>query len=205
MSNDLNLRCACGSIHGKISAVTPKNVNRLICHCDDCQAFVKYLGQQKQVLDEHGGTEICQTSVGKITLEKGHDNISALRLSPKGILRWYATCCDAPICNTLASPGIPFVGVVGARLSPKDPTVSMDQAVGPVNGRVHIKYASGDMAAIKNEEVSLVGQGLRMMINMAKARLGGDHKRTPFFDALGSPIVEPKLISLEEKTRLYQS
>ena len=38
---------------------SPEAVNRMVCYCDDCQAFVHYLGHA-DLLDAHGGTDIVQ-------------------------------------------------------------------------------------------------------------------------------------------------
>ena len=34
-------------------------VNRVVCYCDDCQAFLHYL-KRADLLDAHGGTDIVQ-------------------------------------------------------------------------------------------------------------------------------------------------
>ena len=42
---------------------------------------------------------------------QGQHRIVGLRLTPKGLFRWYASCCNTPVGNTL-TPAIPFVGIV---------------------------------------------------------------------------------------------
>jgi hypothetical protein len=43
-------------------------------------------------------------------------HLRLMRLSEKGLLRWYAGCCDTPLFNTMATPKVPFVGVLTDRL-----------------------------------------------------------------------------------------
>lgn len=38
------------------------------------------------------------------------ENLACLRLTDKGLLRWYSTCCQTPIGNTSANWKISFVG-----------------------------------------------------------------------------------------------
>jgi Family of unknown function (DUF6151) len=42
---------------------------------------------------------------------KGQDQIEGLRLTPKGLYRWYAKCCNTPVGNTRA-PALPFVSML---------------------------------------------------------------------------------------------
>ena len=41
---------------------------------------------------------------------QGQDRIVGLRLTTKGLFRWYTRCCHTPVGNTV-SASIPFVGV----------------------------------------------------------------------------------------------
>ena len=50
-------RCSCGALRGQIVPYRNERPKRLICYCDDCQAFAKILGRGEDVLDEHGGTD----------------------------------------------------------------------------------------------------------------------------------------------------
>lgn len=109
MNDDLELRCRCGNVHGRVRDVSPRTVNRVVCYCDDCQAYVHHLGRA-ELLDAHGGTDIVQVSPATLTFDRGMENIAGVRLGPKGLYRWYATCCKTPLGNT-ASPAIPFIGI----------------------------------------------------------------------------------------------
>lgn len=205
MAYDLDITCSCGEVRGTVSNVNPRSVNRLICHCDDCQAFARYSGRPQEELDANGGTEICQTSAGAVSFQTGEDKLAALKLSPKGILRWHTTCCRSTMCNTLAGRAMPFVGIMRNRLSPKADGVAFEDIVGPLRGRVHLKFATGVVQSIEPEEVSLFRQVPRMAKIMLKGWLRGDHKRSPFFDAEGNPLKTPILIALDQKACLYRT
>jgi hypothetical protein len=63
------------------------------------------------VLDPAGGTDIFQMPAGRVNLTAGTDAVRCLRLSDKGVLRWYIDCCRTPIGNTAASPRFPVIAV----------------------------------------------------------------------------------------------
>jgi hypothetical protein len=120
MGRDAVLRCRCGEVRGKVTNASPKTVNRAICYCDDCQAFLHHLGRT-DLLDAHGGTDIVQVAPATLSFERGGDRIVGLRLSPKGLYRWYAACCKTPTGNTLG-PGLPFVGIAAQGFENPDDT-----------------------------------------------------------------------------------
>ncbi len=78
------LKCSCGEIEGSILD-KPKKGNYLICYCDDCQKYAKYLKAEDKTLDSNGGTEIYQVTPNKVSFHKGKENIACLRLTPKGL------------------------------------------------------------------------------------------------------------------------
>src|SRR5271170_7107234 len=112
MSSTVPLRCRCGAVRGVMTDVSPVTGNRVICHCNDCQAFARFLGQDG-VLDARGGTDIFQVAPSQIRVTEGADHLVCVRLSEKGLFRWYAGCCKTPIGN-MAGARFPFIGVVGA-------------------------------------------------------------------------------------------
>ena len=199
MSQTATLSCACGLVTGRVNNLTPKSTAHLYCHCKDCQAFAIYLGKQEQVLDANGGTEICQTSCANLTIETGVDHLRPLRLSPSGLMRWHATCCNTPLFNTMAKPGMPFIGLFVTALCAD----RLTDMIGPVRGRGFLKYATGDVSRIKAEELKMPSYILSFARMMLSARLRGDNKRSPVFDHDGLPISEPFVIPLEEKAQLY--
>lgn len=85
------LSCMCGKVKGAVAVSAP--TNHVVCYCRDCQAFARFLGQEA-ILDRHGGTEIVQTNASKVTLSEGMEHLAAIRLTNKGLLRYYAGGCN---------------------------------------------------------------------------------------------------------------
>ena len=110
MSQVAELRCRCGEVSGRVDDASPQTVNRVICCCDDCQAFSYHLGRA-DLLDAQGGSDIVQVAPAALSFHRGADRIVGLRLTPKGPFRWYSSCCNTPLGNT-TGPAVPFVGIV---------------------------------------------------------------------------------------------
>jgi hypothetical protein len=196
--NDVALRCRCGTVRGVAHGVEPGSINHCFCYCDDCQAFAHYLGRA-DVLDAWGGTEITQMSQARVALTAGTDSIAAIRLSEKGLMRWYARCCNTPIGNTLASGALPFIGVIHAFVDA--PSTSF----GPIRGRGFAASAKGGRAAVPKDGLPDLVMVARVFAKLARWRLRGDHKRSPLFDAAtGKPLAEPRVLGVAEREELRQ-
>lgn len=204
MSTRLPLRCSCGTVRGTASNVSPKTVTRLICYCDDCQTFAHHLGVEDQVLDEHGGTDICQLSPANIAFTEGEDNIASLKQSLKGATRWYTTCCNTPIGNTMSTASMPFVGLIHAFIDHESNGRSADESIGPVLARVHERFAIGHAAS--NAARSKIQPGIMFRVGRRLIwwKLRGDAKRSPFFED-GKPIREPTMLTKDERNALRQN
>ncbi len=194
---DLQLQCRCGAVRAIARGVAPQTGNHCFCYCSDCQAFAKAL-DRVDVLDRNGGTDIFQMSQARFEFTHGVDRVACLRLTPKGLVRWYASCCNTPIGNTMATRGIPFVGVVRAFV--REPA---GDALGPVRARGFRESATGDVAAIPPDNQSLWSMLLRALRLMISWRLRGDHKRSAFFDAAsGAPLKAPRILTEVERAAL---
>jgi len=186
------IQCSCGTLKGTLSR--PESVNRCVCYCRDCQAFAHFLKREADVLDELGGTDILQTLPRYVAFTKGAENLACMRLTEKGLLRWYARCCNTPIGNTLPNFKMSFVGLIHTCLRAGDG--SLDNAFGPIRLRVHTGNAKG---ASKPKSGGFATSFLRLMGMMLRARIDGSFKTTPFFSAeSGAPIVTPKVLNTEE-------
>src|SRR5262249_30044126 len=139
MSRNATLSCSCGEVRGFVTGVSPNTVNRVVCYCDDCQAFLHHLGRP-ELLDAQGGTDIVQIAPASLSFVQGEERIVGLRLGPKGLYRWYASCCRTPVGNTVG-PAIPFVGVVAQAFESE--TQKSDNLFGRPIGRIYGKYAVG--------------------------------------------------------------
>jgi len=194
---DLPLRCRCGAVRGVARDAVPSKINRCFCYCDDCQAFAHHLGRADDVLDAHGGTEIVQMSPANVTFAAGADKIAAIRLTDKGLVRWYASCCNTPIGNTMASAGVPFIGVVRAFIT------APSAALGPIRGRAFAKSAKGGRDAVPKDGLPDLLMVARMIGKLLRWRLRGDHTRSALFDAAtGKPLVEPRVLDAAEREDL---
>jgi hypothetical protein len=188
-----SLRCRCGRVKGVIADEV--RANHVLCYCKDCQAFAHFLGRASDVLDERGGSDIVQILPKNLTFTQGVDALACMRLTEKGLLRWYASCCQTPIGNTLATPKLSFIGLVHSCL--ENPA-----AFGPVRVVVNTRSAKGEPKP-KQEGV---GTMLAWFFgNVLKARFTGEYKRTPLFRADGMPIVAPQALSSEEHARLMRA
>lgn len=110
----LPIACACGAVTGTLH--DPSAHNAVACACRDCQAYARWLGTA--VTDPRGATPILQVTPSQVELTGGHAHLAAVRLSPSGLMRWYAACCRTPIGNSLPMERPVFIGVVGPCLPP---------------------------------------------------------------------------------------
>ena len=194
---ELPLHCRCGAVRGVARGARPVKVNHCFCYCDDCQAFAHYLRRADAILDEHGGTEITQMSQASVAFTAGTDKIAAIKLTPKGLVRWYASCCSTPIGNTLATSAMPFIGVIHAFID------APSAALGPIRGRGWASRAKGGRGAVPRDGMPDVLMVARMLGKLLKWRLRGDHKRSALFDAVtGHPLVEPRVLEVAEREEL---
>ena len=176
MSASAELRCRCGEVRATVKDPSPRTVNRVICYCADCQAFAHQLGRA-DLLDSHGGTDIVQVAPASLTFLQGQDKIVGLRLSPKGLHRWYAHCCNTPVGNTV-SPSIPFVGVVAQCFASERQTP--DQLFGQPVGAILGKYAVGDVPKqVQGVSFGMILRALRLILSW---RFSGKAWPHPFFD-----------------------
>jgi len=197
MNASAELRCRCGEVRAVLKNPAPQSINRVICYCDDCQAYAHQLGRA-DLLDIHGGTDIVQVAPAALTFVKGDDRIAALRLSPKGLYRWHARCCNTPVGNTVG-PSIPFVGLVaqsftGDRQNP-------DQLFGRPVGGILGKYAVGEVPKqVRGVSFGLIVRTLRLILSW---RLGGKAWPHPFFDqATRQPRYPVTVLTREQREAL---
>lgn len=190
----LNLRCRCGKLRGQVD--TSRVASRAVCYCKDCQAYGHFLGTD--VLDSAGGTEVAATLPAAVRFEAGLENLACMSLSPKGIYRWYASCCRTPIGNTPREQTTAYVGLVRDCLDAPDE--EFDRELGAVRCRVNTKSAAAPVSSSALGTVWAVGKIGAMIM---KARLTGGYRDNPFFDGkTGEPVKPVQVLSLEERKAL---
>ncbi len=193
MGSDVLFQCRCGEVRGKVADASPGTVNRVVCYCDDCQAFAHHLARG-DLLDPQGGTDIVQVAPAALSFERGNERVVGLRLSPKGLFRWYSECCRTPMGNTLG-PAIPFIGIVAQAFE------SPDDVFGEPGGRIQGKYAVGTPPA------GSTGLNLGVMLGALRRilgwKLGGKAWPHPYFDrTTQSPNRKVTVLSQAEREAL---
>jgi hypothetical protein len=190
----MQLRCRCGTVRGEMD--TGRAYARATCYCKDCRAFARFLGQPG-VLDASGGTDVVATAPAAVRFTSGSEHVACMSLSPKGLLRWYASCCRTPLGNTPRDPKVLYAGLVAACFDAAPQVV--DAAFGP-RGRIVLNTGSAT-APVRTTPLAFLTGGLRIVAGLIRARLRRE-RTSPFFDASGRPLREPDVISREQRAAL---
>lgn len=185
----LAFACACGALSGHLTPAAVQSGTHVVCYCADCRAGELYFNQPDPA---PGPVNIFQLSPDGIVIEKGREKLALMRLSPKGLFRWYAKCCNTPIATTLKSGKTPFAGFNTRRLA--DTT-----ALGPVRTQGFVPQPGGGTKHI-NAAPAVYG----LLSRMLSARLSGRWRETPFFDpTTGDPVADPHILTKDERRALY--
>lgn len=202
----LDLACQCGEVRGRLETV-PSRTTRCVCFCRDCRAFAHALDRAADVLDARGGTEVVQMVPGALHIDQGREHIALLQLAENGLLRWYTSCCNSPIGNTLRTTRFPFIGVIDSFLT-EDARVELQRRV-PLHAHVYTQFAhdaeDGEARRVRSDEEPLGGTGIvlrRIVKIILSARLKRDARRSPLFDEAGNPVCRPKVLVEQERERL---
>jgi hypothetical protein len=183
------LKCQCGSLTGEVS--NTEFSMHAICYCKDCTAYAVYLGAKERVLDPMNGTDIVATQSKNVAFTRGVENLACMSLSPNGLLRWYAKCCNTPIANTPRDWRVPYVGLVHACLEKP-----LAKSFPPVQMHVGTKSAKGKPPSTGLAQVRAI---LGFMPRILWARLVGTYKQTPFFTASGEPVAGVTVLSSAQR------
>ncbi len=181
-------------MRGVAHEVSRDNGTRGVCYCDDCQAYARFLGAA-DLLDPWGGTELYQMMPKRVRFDAG-DKLRCVRLSDKGMHRWYVDCCHTPVGNTFGTK-VPFVGVPLAFWD----RAALDAATGEPIAYVQGKFARGDVPkhVHKTWPVSLLGRSLRLLGSWA---LAGGARPSPYFDAQGQPRATVHVLTKDARRAL---
>lgn len=190
------LKCNCGAVQGKVLKGAPSN--RVRCFCNDCQAFGRFFGPAAQVLDAHGGTEIVQVCQSRVHFDHGFEHLASIRLTNRGMIRWYAQCCHTPIGNTMSDPKMSFIGLIHTVLD----VAALEKDFGDSIALLNTKTAFGDP---KPQQRGLFGVIFRFARLVLVSRIMGYYKRSQLYTSEGSPVVPPSTLTAIELQRLKSS
>jgi len=188
------LLCRCGRAQGSVESESNLNMH-VVCYCNDCRAFVHSIGRA-EILDEFGGSELFVTTPSQLRLTSGLENLRCLRLSEEGMLRWYWSCCNTPLANTLTATGVPFVSIHRAFID-----LSNTGVLGPTR-RVQARFALGPSPP-KPQWSQSIATILKIMVFLLIGRLRGSHKPNPLF-VDGMPAATPRVLSESERNALRE-
>jgi hypothetical protein len=187
-------------MHGTVEGVTPTTDSRAICYCDDCQIYALHLGQPG-LLDERGGTDGCIFAPAQVKLAAGHEHLRCVRLSPKGLHRFYAGCCNTPLGNSV-NASFPFVILVHACMDHTAGGRTRDEDLGPPLMRMMGRFAAGGVPAGAHPKVPFGKFIPALLGHLARTLLRGLGKPSPFWSTQGRPLVEPHVIDRAERDAL---
>jgi hypothetical protein len=180
--------------------VSPAAGTRIVCYCNDCQAFARFLGRPG-IIDAWGGTDIFQLAPARVRIDRDDDALGCVRLSDKGMHRWYCRHCKTPVANTLGA-GVPFVGLIHAFIDRERLAVMLDELLGEPIGFIHTRSAVGGVPphATRRSLLRVLARSARML---AKSWLTGAGAPSPFFDEkTRAPRAQPRVLSADERRAL---
>ncbi len=188
-AKELSFSCDCGALSGRITERGVKSGTHVVCFCHDCRAAQLYF---KQPDPAPGPVDIFQMAPEEIEINRGAEHLAVMQLSPKGMLRWYAKCCNAPLATTPLTPKFPFAGVIVKRIPDNN-------SLSPITTRGFVPGPDGKQS---HEKIRYAAMGL--LKRVLKSRLSGSWKKTPFFDSeTGTPVAPPTILTKEERAAFY--
>jgi hypothetical protein len=195
----MEIQCDCGKFRAELTQFPKNTPGRLICYCDDCQAYLHFL-QRSELLDKNGGTEIIPAYPADIKFISGGEGLKCVRLLPNGMFRYYTSCCNSPVANT--DPHRPWAGILRPMYTVKNPT-ALDEALGPVKSSIMGKYAKGTPPPGTPQSFDLRGM-VTVLPFILKGKFLGKSKGSPFFEN-GQSITIPKVLTTEEHGKLLET
>lgn len=184
-TSPLQFACKCGQVTGHLSAKAVQSGTRVVCFCKDCRAASIHLGHPDPAPEP---VDVFQTSPEGVSFDTGQDLMGLFRFSPGGLMRWYATCCNTAMFNTVPNPKIPFVSVLGRIVDDPD-------RLGKVRATGFVAQPDGSTKH-KNSGVMVWGIATRALAS----RLSGSWKATPFYDVeTGKPVITPTVLTKDQR------
>jgi hypothetical protein len=187
--------CDCGNVRGILRHT--ERCTRIRCYCHDCQAFAAFLKKNHRILDEQGGTDVVIAHPRQLELSQGRDALKCMSLSDKGMLRWYAGCCNSAIGNISRNRKVAFVGLVHTFLARSES--ELNAAFGPAR---MLSCTDGARSKVASSGWRAVPTMLGFARKLLWARLSGSYRDTPFFGSNGKPMVQPLVLTPAQRAAL---
>lgn len=185
----MQVRCDCGTFQAELTHVPAHSPGRLVCHCRDCQSFLRKLGRE-DLLDPCGGTEVIPVYPGEIRIIAGREQLICNRITANGPFRWSTRCCNSPVGNAAAK--FPWFGVFHNLFRASGPDV-LDR-LGPVRARIYGRDARGTPPGPTSAKIGF-RQALTVLPFVVKGFIGSKYRGSPFFEADHvTPIVPPRML-----------
>jgi len=196
MAQDVAFACTCGGVAGLLHGVGPGAGCHLVCYCADCRAFAHHLGVADR-LQPGGGSALFQVLPARLEITRGGDRLACLRLSPRGLHRWYAACCNTPLANTVGTSRVPLAGMWRGLFADIAP-------LGPVTTHGFTRAARPG-PGVPTRDKGLVRMFGGLLRRSLVAYVAGTARQGPFFDANGAPVVAPVVLNGAERKAAYST
>ncbi|MEE3078759.1 MAG: DUF6151 family protein [Bdellovibrionota bacterium] len=199
--SSIPLKCSCGQVSGEI--VDFKGTGTHIqCACDDCQAYIHYLNKEDVFLDQFGFSEIYQVRSNQVRILNGEENIKCLRLSPKGIFRFYASCCHTPISNMIGLK-MSFAGISRSFINLDDNEI-LNQ-LGPVTYHIMTEYALREVTEKSSRKFPLI-LTLKIVKQIIHGKIFKTYLPNSFYQqSNGTSKFPVSILSLEDKKSIKEN
>lgn len=190
VAQDVPFACLCGKVHGNIKSVAPNRGNHVVCYCKSCQTAANVLGQGDRLTD-HGGTHVFQTIPSLVDFIEGSEHLACLRLSPKGLLRFYAACCNAPLFTMPDQPRFAIAGLNMDRIAEQHK---------PAFGPLRAAHATRTARNKPNDlhDYGLIRAAFTATMRAVMALIRRD-SWAPFFNADGAIAPPVRVLTLDER------
>lgn len=193
------IQCDCGKFKAQLTGFPKNTPGRCICYCDDCQTFANYLNRP-DLLDLAGGSEIIPVYPSEFKVLQGKELLACVRLSPKGLFRWYTSCCKTPVGNN--QPKFPWVGTLNQIYKAANGADYLEKTLGPIKSRIMGKFAKGGPPEGVAEKMTFK-DAMVVLPFLLRGFLTRKAKDSVFFqeDQI-TPIVQPHIMTLEERNQI---
>jgi hypothetical protein len=136
-----------------------------------------------------------------VTLTEGAEHLRCVRLSEKGLFRWYTECCRTPVGNMVGAR-FPFIGLIQPFMDHDGVGRSREDALGKPLAALQGKFAVGGLppGAHPTVPLALLARCARLIFGWWA---GGKGAPSPFFDPkTKAPRVVPRILSPTERAAL---